>query len=137
MTTYKMGPGTLTLGAGPLQVAGQITNCRVESSENVSTGDDLNFLDGTTELGDEDATYRFTLAGTLAQDISAAGVVDWSWTNKGTEQPFTFVPSTAVGRQVQGTLTPVPLTIGGEVKSKPTSDFTWRIKGTPDFEAAP
>lgn len=137
--TYKLGPGTLTLGAGPLQVAGQITNARVDWSESVSGGrDPIPVLSGE-ELAGEDGnpSYNAVLAGTLLQDLAAAGVIAWSWTNKGTEQAFTFVPNTVEARQVQGILVPVPLTIGGDVKVENTSDFSWRIIGDPDFEPVP
>lgn len=136
--SYKLGPGELTLGAAPLDVSAQITNCRVEASENVTTGDDIDLLSGETLRGDESATYRFTLAGSLVQDISANGVVDYTWLHKGEEIPFSFVPSTSEGREVTGVCVPIPLTIGGDVSksSRPSSDFTWRVIGDPDFGAA-
>lgn len=134
--SYKLGPGTLTLGAAPLDVSGQITNCRVEASENVTTiGDALELLSGETLAAEESAAYRFTLAGSLVQDLAANGVIDYTWLNKGLEVPFTFVPSTAEGREVTGVVVPIPLTIGGDVKSRPTSDFSWRVIGDPDFDA--
>jgi len=132
---YKLGPGSLTVGTVPLDVTAQITACKVTASENVRTGDDLDLLDGTTLAGEESATYRFTISGNLVQDLAAAGVVAWSWTNKGTEQPFTFIPATAEGRKVTGTLVPVPLDVGGDAKSRPRADFTWRCIGDPDLAA--
>jgi hypothetical protein len=133
--SYKLGPGTLTLGSAPLDVSAQVTAMKVEWSENVTSGEDLDLLSGDSLLGDQDATYRANLAGNLLQDIAAAGVVDWSWTNKGTEQAFKFVPSTSEGRQITGVLVPVPITVGGDVKTRPRSDITWRIVGDPDLAA--
>lgn len=130
-----LGPGTLTLGAGPLDISAQLTSCRVNTSENVTSTDAVKVLSGEELASDESVTFTYTLEGNLFQDLAAAGVVDWSWANKGTEQPFTFVPNTARARQVQGVLKPVPISIGGdEVEARMRSDFTWRIVGTPDFE---
>jgi hypothetical protein len=58
-------------------------------------------------------------------------VVDYTWTNAGEEVPFVAVPNTAEGRQVTGVCRLIPLTIGGEVPTRPTSDFEWAIIGTP------
>lgn len=131
--SYKVGPGTLELGAGPLAVEGQFSNVAVNWSEAVKTTDDIDLLDGSTLDGDENPSYAATLTGTLVQDLAAAGVIEWSWTNKGTEQPFTFVPNTVEGREVSGTLIPVPITIGGDAKVTATAQITWRIKGDPDL----
>lgn len=133
----KLGPGQLELGAGAMEVNAQLKACKVTPTESVETTDSIKVLSGEVLEGDESATYAFALEGTFLQDQDAAvaGVVDWSWTNMGTEQAFRFVPSDAGGREVNGTLVPVPLTIGGdEVDTYMTSDFTWRIKGTPVYE---
>lgn len=135
--TTKLGPGTLTLGAGAMEVNAQLTSCKVTPSEAVETTDAIKVLSGETLDGDSSATYSFVLEGTFLQDLddAVAGVVDWSWTNMGTEQAFVFTPNTAAGIACTGILTPVPLSIGGdEVDAGPmASDFTWRIKGTPDL----
>lgn len=137
IVSHKLGPGTLELGSGPLDVSIQVTSCKVTPSENVDTSDPVPVLSGDELAADEDVTFTYVLEGSFLQDLVAAGVVDWSWTNAGTEQAFVFVPNTAAGRQVSGTLKPVPLTIGGdEVKARMGSDFTWRIVGTPTFGAA-
>ena len=136
INTTKLGPGTLTLGAGAMEVNAQLTACSVVPSENVTTTDSIKVLSGEELAGDDSASYTFTLEGTFLQDLGAvASVVDWSWSNMGTEQPFTFTPNTAAAVEVSGTLTPVPLRVGGdEVDAGPmASDFTWRIKGTPDL----
>ena len=131
-----LGPGTLTLGTGALEVASQLTSCRVNVSENVETGDKVKVLSGEELAADESVDFTYTLEGNFLQDLAAAGVVDWSWTNAGTEQEFTFVPNTARGRQVSGIVKPVPVSIGGdEVDARMASDFTWRVIGTPVFGA--
>lgn len=111
----------------------QLKNCRVESSENVASGDDSHFLDGTSEAGDETATYRFTVAGNVQQDdLAVDGFIAFSWAKKGTEQPFTFRPRNDLERQVTGVCVPSPVTIGGDTKVKNASDFTFR--GVGDFD---
>ena len=133
----KLGPGTLTLGAGAMEVNAQLTSCAVVPAETVDTGDTIKVLSGETLAPDETATYAYTLEGTFLQDLGAvSSVVDWSWANKGTPQVFTFTPNTAAGTVVDGTLVPVPLRIGGdEVDATMTADFTWRIQGEPAYTA--
>lgn len=140
--TQHLGPGSLTLGTGPLAVSGQITNCRVEWAETVTTGTAIPVLSGEQLAASEKVSHAATLAGTLLQDWAAAGVIDWSYINKGTSQPFVFIPSTAAGRKVTGLCVPIPITIGGEVtgvagnQGDPArADFSWRCKGEPAFGA--
>ena len=137
--SYRLGPGTLTLGTGPLAVSGQITNCRVEAAEVVTPGTAIAVLTGEELAASDKIEHNWTLAGTLLQDLLDAGVVDWSWTNKGTPQPFEFVPNTPLGRGVTGTTFPIPITIGGAVTGTPdkpgdpaTSDFSWRCQNGVD-----
>jgi hypothetical protein len=68
---------------------------------------------------------------TVVQDLDTAGLVAWSWAHKGEDVPFTYTPSTAVGTAITGTVTVDPLSIGGDIGSKPTSDFTWTCVGFP------
>ena len=135
--SYKLGPGKLTLGVGtPLEVNAQLTSAKVVPTENVETTDAVPVLSGESIAAEDKVTYSFTLQGTFFQDISATGVVAWSWTNRGTSQAFSFIPNTVEGREVEGFLRPVPLQIGGdEIGGRPTADFTWQIIGTPDFTA--
>jgi hypothetical protein len=137
INSTKLGPGSLTLGAGAMEVNAQLTACNVTPAEAVEETDPIRVLSGELLDGSSTQTYSFTLGGSFLQDLGAvASVVDWSWTNMGTEQPFVFVPNTAAGREVSGVLIPVPLTIGGEdPEGAPLqSDFTWRIVGTPDWQ---
>lgn len=141
--SYKLGPGTLTLddgGADEIEVAAQLSNCRIEPSEDVTEGDDLNLLDGTTLAGEDDVSRSYVLAGTAVQDLNAttltpAGFTDWSWDNKGEEVAFTFIPVTARGAAVgvTGTVRVIPLQVGGDAKIRNTADFSWVIIGEPTF----
>lgn len=130
---YTMGPGTLTLGEHG-DIAAQVTAMRVEWSVNESSSDDTPVLSGEVLQGEADVTYAATLAGNVVQDLDAAGLVEFTWTNKGVNVPFVFVPSTDKGRQVTGTVRVDPITLGGDVRDKaPRSDLSWRCIGDPDL----
>lgn len=135
--SYKMGPGTLKLGtAGVLDTSCQVSAFRVTASEDVTSDDDLDLLCGEVLQGDETVDYSWEVTGTMVQDLAAAGVVAWSWTNKGTWMDFEFIPNTVTARKVTGQLRPIPLDVGGDAKTRPTSDFTWAARG-PAAAAAP
>lgn len=135
--SYRLGPGTLTLGVGvdDNEYSAQLTNCRVDPTENVEEGDDLELLDGSTLEGDDVASYDYTLAGSIVQDLNVDGFTDYTWQNAGVEVGFSFIPNTARGAAVgiTGTCRLVPVTVGGDVKKRNTSDFTFAIIGTPEF----
>ncbi len=137
--SYKMGPGTLNLGAAAdlLDVSAQVRACTVKAAEKVERTDPIPVLSGEELAGDESTSYDWTITGNLIQDIDAAGVVDWSWTHAGEPMAFEFIPSTAAGRKVTGTLVPVFLDFGGDVDltKRPESAFTWRLTGTPTLSA--
>jgi hypothetical protein len=132
--SYKMGPGTLVFDTGgSLDVSCQVTSCTIVAAENVATDDDLDLLCGEMLLGDETVTFTWTLNANLVQDLAASGVIAWSYTNKGLEKAFKFIPNTVSARMVTGTIKVVPITIGGDAKKRPTSDITWRGKRGQDF----
>jgi hypothetical protein len=130
--SYKL-KGTLTLGATPLDVSCQVTSVSVNPTENVDTEDALHVLCGDVLPASDTVSYAYTLSGTLLQDLSTGGVVDYTWDNAGDEVPFSFTPDDTGVDVVAGTVRLIPLTIGGEVTARPTSDFEWAIIGTPTF----
>lgn len=141
-TGLRLGPGILTLGSGALAVQQQLTNCRVEPSENVDASNDtVNFMDGTSDVDDtETVTYTFVLAGNVQQDdLGVGSFIQYTWANRyeaeGDEQPFTFQPNTDVDFAITGLVKVVPVTIGGDAKVKNRSDFSFRIVGDPDLGA--
>jgi hypothetical protein len=131
--SFKMGPGLFTLGTGPLAVQSQVRALTVKAAERVERTDAIPVLSGEELEAEESVSFDWSLVGTILQDLDAAGVIDYSWTNKGTEVPFTFVPSTAEGRQVTGFTYPIPLDVGGDVDrtKSPEAGFTWRVKADP------
>lgn len=140
--TYDLFEGTLNLGAlgTALAVSSQVRSCTLTVTENVTTREAIPVLSGEEIPETSTETYSYALSGSFLQDLAASGVIDWSWTHKGTPQDFEFIPATAKGRRVVGVLKPVPLNIGGDVQKPnagdpPASDFTWRCVGEPDFDA--
>lgn len=130
--SHKLGPGTLTLGAANLQVNAQLTACRLTPSENVESTDDIKVLSGEKLEGEDTVDYTYVLAGNLLQDLDAAGVVDFSWDNKGLTVAFNFTPNTAAAASVSGQLRMIPISIGGdEVEARMQSDFSWNVIGDP------
>lgn len=128
--SYKL-KGILTLGAAPLDVSCQLTSCSINPTENVDTEDAIHVLCGDVLPASDTVDYSYTISGTVLQDLAAGGVVDFTWTSAGEEVPFEFVPDDTGADKVEGTCRVIPLTIGGDVPSRPTSDFEWVIIGIP------
>lgn len=132
--TITVGPGTLTIGdaAELTNFSGQVTACRLVP--NITKEDPINVLSGEQVPGDR--TEAFTLTGTLLQDFGdAESTTEWLWEHRGEVHDFTFAPSTAKGREITGQLEVEPIEIGGDVKTKPTSDFEFTLSGAPIFGA--
>lgn len=127
----RLGPGTLTLGVGALAVQQQLTSCTLTPSEEVDTEDGLTVLSGEVLADVDTLKFTYVLTGEFLQTLVTAGVVAWSWTNKGVASAFTFKPN-ASAATITGQLLPVPLAVGGtEVGKRMVSSFTWRVVGTP------
>lgn len=129
--SYVMGPGTFKLGAAPLDVSAQVAALSVTASEKVKTTDPEPMLSGDDLTTPDVVTLEWKLTAKLVQDLAAAGLVDYTWTNASDEVDFDFVPNTAGDRMVSGVVRLVPLAVGGDPKTRPKSDVTWVIVGTP------
>lgn len=131
VNVQRLGPGVLTLGAGALAVQAQLTGCKVVPSEAVKTEEAEKVLSGEELPQTDTPSYTYTLQGEYLQDFLAAGVVAWSWANKGTNQVFSFKPNGSAAT-IAGVLQPVPLQVGGDtVGDRMKSTFTWRCVGAP------
>lgn len=124
-----MGPGTFSIGAvgSPLDLTAQVTKCAIVPK--ASAEDPTPTLSGESLAGER--TYAWTVSATVIQDLTEAGMFDYTWSHKGQQVPFEFVPSTAAGRTVSGIVTVDPIQLGGDVKKKNTSDLEWEIVGDP------
>lgn len=132
----RVGPGKLTIGdaGAPTIFSGLITGAKLTPS--VERGDPIDFLDGSASSGDRSESW--TLNGNMAQDFGATDSrTEWLFTNRGTDQPFVYVPNAATGRNITGTLTVEAVEIGGEVKSKPISEFEFSLVGEPVLGTEP
>ena len=131
--THKLGPGSLTLGSGAAQFAQQLRQFEVTPTENVTTEDDIEVLSGETVTGEDTVTHEATVSGKILQDLGAAGFVAYTWENNGQVVPFTFKPKTGLSAAVTGTVRILAVKIGGEVKTRMESDFSWSCTGFPTF----
>jgi len=127
----KLGPGQLSIGATGTETdfTCQVTAARVEWA--VDEGDTVQVLCGEAVPGAR--TYSASLTGSILADIGdASSIQEYSWTHKGEQTEFVFVPSTLAAKQISGTLTVDPISIGGdEAGANMASDFEWPIVGDP------
>lgn len=131
--SVKMGPGALKLGAAPLDISSQCRECLLDPE--TETTDNIDVLSGEQLMGDD--TYTWTVKAKVIQDIDTAGFFMWCFTNKGTIQPFTFIPSTAAGRQFSGYVKVKPIANGGEVKKRNDVDFEFVVTNSAGAIADP
>lgn len=129
----SLGPGTLTLGetGTERQFAAHTTATSLVPS--YSDGDVLNLLDGSQERENDEETW--TLDGTIRQQLEADALEDWCLTNANTDVPFTFTPNNSVSKSYTGTCRIRAVNIGGDVKAKNTSDFSFPVIGRPSIGA--
>lgn len=132
--SYTMGPGTLSLGTDPadLDVSCQVKAFRVNCKEAVKKTDPQPMLCGEDKVTADKVTREWDVSGKILQDLAAAGVVDYTWTNAGDVVTFLFIPSTAAGRQVTGVTRLIPISVGGDAGTDPDSDIAWVAGGTTD-----
>lgn len=128
---YKMAEGQLTIGeAGTLaDFSRMITKATIEPK--VDAEDPQPVLSGNDLPGERN--YSYTLKATFLQDLEANGLVQFCHSNKGAELPFLFVPSTAKGVKITGRVIVDPVTIGGDVKKRNTTDAELELVGDPVF----
>lgn len=137
MTIHSFKPinGTLSLGAGPLAVEGQVLACELIPTEKVKETDPLPVLSGEELEGSSSASVSFRLKFTVLQDLRSAGLVAYSYANSGDEVAFVFEPTdeTDHAASFSGDVFVMPIKVGGKVsKTDPAqSDCDWRVSGTP------
>ena len=133
LTSHKLGPGFLTFGAvaSEQEFGSQVTAATLEPS--VDEEDNIPVLSGEEQDGDE--TESYVLSGSFLQDYSGmTSLLVWCKTNAGTVLPFKFVPNSEGGLQITGSVKIRAVSIGGDVKTRNTTDF--EFKGVGDWTPA-
>lgn len=124
----RLGNGTLTVGATPLDISSQIVGCSLTSS--ISAGDTVTVLTG--EQLNSGLSTETTLTGSIILDPNTGGIGEFSWQNHGTIVPFVFTPNTASGMIASGELMIARLDIGAdEYGALLNPDFEWTVSGDP------
>lgn len=126
---HTLGPGSLKFGETGEQreIAAQLTKTLL--SPNTSSDDDVPVLSGEIVEGEDTTTWE--LSGTVHQDFDIESFEDWCFANRGEKVPFVFTPSNAHARIWTGIVKVRPIAIGGDVKKKNTSDFTFPVINEP------
>lgn len=127
---HKLGPGSLKFGVtgSPKEFAAQCS--KVELTPKVDSDDNIPVLSGEEIAGDE--SIEWTIGGTLYQSYDADSLIRWCFDNRLTTVPFTFLPSDESTDKWSGECRIVPVTIGGEVRKRNTSDFEFKLIGEPE-----
>jgi hypothetical protein len=124
-----LGPGELKIGAvgSEIDVSCMVNGVRIAAGKN--EGEDINTLCGSTFPGS--VTYTAALSGNINVDAEdAAGLFALSWSAPGSQQEFSFTPSTDAGTAAAGTLILDPLDFGADAYGDAlASDFEFKISG--------
>lgn len=135
VSIMKMGPGRLTIGPADaaVQFASQVRSCVLKPK--VKQAEPKAVLSGEFIEGDRDES--FTLEGKYVQDFGSAGSrTEWMFEHRGERHPFTFVPDNDNGKSITGEVIIEATDIGGEVGTKPESEFEFSVVGAPKIVAA-
>jgi len=136
-----MPVATLTVGPGKLQI-GDTENLTMFESQirsaklvpSVDKGDPIDVLSGEQVSGDR--SESFALEGTMLQDFGATDSrTEWLFEHRGQTHPFEYTPNNAAGKKITGQLEVEAIDIGGDVKSKAESDFSFTLIGAPVIAA--
>lgn len=128
--SHKLGPGFLKFGltASAQEFGSQCTAVTLEPS--VDEEDNIPVLSGEELDGDE--TESYVLSGSFLQDYSGmTSLLVWCKTNAGNVLPFEFTPSSEGGLLIKGSVKIRAVAIGGDVKTRNTTDF--EFKGVGDW----
>lgn len=126
----RLGPGLLTFGAPgtPQEFGSQCT--KIELTPKFDDGDIVTVLSGEELAEDDGESYE--LSGEFYQDYSMAGTLAWCKAHSGTVMPFVFVPENDSELAARGSCKIRAVKLGGEVKKRNTTEFTF--PGVGDYE---
>lgn len=128
-TAHKLGPGHLKFGSAGTEKEFAAQCSKVELVPSVDSDDNIPVLSGEEIVGDESISW--TIGGTLYQSYDSTSLVRWCFDNRLTTVPFTFMPSDESEDEWTGECRIVPLTLGGDVRKRNTSDFEFKLIGEP------
>jgi hypothetical protein len=130
---FDLGPGELKIGAtgAEIDISCLMNNCKIAATKDQA--DDTTKLCGTVKPGR--VTYTYALSGNMDTDIAdESGFFALTQSAPGTQQAFTFTPSTEAGTVASGTLTIDPLDFGADTMGDPlVSDFEFALVGAPEY----
>lgn len=89
-----------------------------------NTDDPINFLDGSQ---DTSTSTDWTLEGTIVDDFDADNLSAWCFDHAGEQMPFEWVPNDKGKIKWTGNVNVSAVSIGGDVKSKNTNDFSFPV----------
>lgn len=133
MAANSLGPGKLTFGAAATlrEFAAHTTATFLDPSH--KDGANVDFLDGSADRELDETSW--VLGGNIQQQLTATGAVeDWCLQNDGKDMPFKFEPVNG-GKVYEGTARIRAVKIGGDVKKKNQSDFSFPLTGAPTIRA--
>ena len=112
-----LGNGTITFGETPQDFSGEFTGLTV-SHEYEDVGETRTMLNGDVRAAGQTRTDG--LAGSVENDLTAAGLYKYLFDNDGTEVPFVFVPNTVDGAEWAGTVKlRLPASVGADEYGAP------------------
>lgn len=129
--SHKLGPGTLTFGetGTPVEWGAQVRSCTVEPTS--EDGDELPVLSGESIVEEGEEYYELT--GEILQSYDAQSLLVYCHTHHNTDVPFTFRPVSDEALGVTGVVKIKRVAIGGNVKERNVSEFTFRGVGMYDL----
>ncbi|HXG71270.1 MAG TPA: hypothetical protein VNJ04_11760 [Gemmatimonadaceae bacterium] len=121
-----LGPGSLKFGATgtPREFSSQLR--KAELAPDIKDGELLDVLSGEQISEVDEETW--SIGGTVLQDYDLDSLEMWCWENKGSWVPFTFTPNNEGTQSWKGEARIQPIKVGGDVKTRNTSDFTFQAK---------
>lgn len=119
----RVKTGTLTVDAVAFNA--QATNVALVPSTK-EVGDPVEVLSGDKIAAEDETTWALVFTG--IQDFDdAAGWIEYARANAGETVPFTFEPNSVDAPSYAGTCKVRPVTIGGPVNARNTSDASWPL----------
>lgn len=125
VVSHKLGPGQLTFGEPGSTREFSTSITKAEVTPNVEDGDEIHTLDGKSVV--DDGKTSWTIEGEVLQAYDAESLIKWCFDNAGEHLPMTYVANREAALKVKGKAIITPIKYGGEVKSRNTSSFTFKL----------